>query len=69
MKDVVLLHTFLECEVPGLLVLYSRTKMLKLRKSQTLHQKKPTLLDLFVAMGFDDRTFFRDGIEEHICYT
>ena len=58
-----------ECGMPGLLVLYSRTKMLKLRKSQTLHQKKHTLLDLFVAMGFDARTFFRDGIEEHICYT
>ena len=30
-----------DCEVPGLFVLYSRTKMLKLRKSQTLHQKNP----------------------------
>ena len=31
--------------------------------------EKPTLLYLFVAMGFDDETFFRNGIEEHICYT
>ena len=31
--------------------------------------EKHTLLDLFVAMDFDDRIFFRDGIEEHICYT
>ena len=30
-----------ECEIPGLFVLHSRTKMLKLRKSQTLHQKNP----------------------------
>ena len=28
-----------ECEVPELLELYSQTKMLNLRKSQTLHQK------------------------------
>ena len=55
-----------ECEMPSLHVLYSRTKMLKLRKSQTLH--KIFVVDIFVA-GFDDRTIFRDGIEEHICCT
>ena len=31
-----------ECEVPSVLVLYSRTEMLKLRKPQTLHQKTQT---------------------------
>ena len=58
-----------ECEVPGLLVLYSRTKNAQIEKVTNITSEKPTLLDLFVAMGFDDRTFFRDGIEEHICYT
>ena len=58
-----------ECEVSGLLVLYSRTKMLKFEKVSNITSKKHTLLDLFVAMCFDDRNFFGDGIEEHVCYT
>ena len=41
--EVCIFFTYLsfKCGIPGFLVLYSRTKMLKLRKSQTLHQKNP----------------------------
>ena len=39
-----------ECEVPGLCVLYSQTKMLKLRKPQTLHQKTPHFLQQWALM-------------------
>ena len=41
--------------------------MVKLEKVTNITSEKHTLLDLFVAIGFDDRTLFRDGIEEHIC--
>jgi len=59
-----------ECEVPGgLLILYSLNKNAQIEKVTNITSEKHTLLDLFVALGFDDRTFFRDGIEEHICYT
>ena len=44
-------------------------KNAQIEKVTNITSEKHTLLDLFVAMGFDDRAFFRDGIEENICYT
>ena len=43
--------------------------MSQIEKVKNITSEKHTLLDLFVAMVFDDRTFIRDGIKEHICYT
>ena len=44
-------------------------KNAQVEKVTNIISEKHTLLDHFVAMGFNDGTFFRDGIEENICYT
>ena len=42
-------------------------KNAQFEKVTNITPEKHTLLNLFVAMGFDDRKFFCDGIEENIC--
>ena len=44
-------------------------KNAQIEKVINITSENHTLLDLFVAMSFDAGTFFRDGIEENICYT
>ena len=44
-------------------------KNAQIEKVTNITPEKHTLLDLFVAMGFDDRTYFRDEIEEHYFVT
>ena len=56
-----------DCEVSDFLALYSQTNMLKLRKSQTLNLKTP-IFDLSVAIGFDGKTIFRDGVESYFYF-
>ena len=44
-------------------------KNAQIEKVTNITPENHTPLNLFVTMGFDDRTLFLDRIEELICYT
>ena len=57
------------CYIPFFWCNILSNKNAQIEKVTNNTSEKHTLLDLFVAMGFDERTFFRDGIEWNICYS
>ena len=65
MKSAVLLHISFDCEMSGLLDIYSGTKMLQLK---ILHSIKKHFLDIFPCNGLYVRTVFDDGIKEYVTF-